>query len=102
MQVWKSDTSSDEIDGHVLALSAVAALSPDAAEQSLARELLANLLERIVDGNLYVVDGRNTSDDPSRLMGLLVDVCVLGVSKRTQPRARRWLRRWQLTRQYGE
>lgn len=52
--VWKSDTSSDEIDGHVLALSTVAVLSPDESERAVARTLLGNLVERIVDGGLYV------------------------------------------------
>eukprot|EP00750_Incisomonas_marina_P026513 INCI5918.1.p1 GENE.INCI5918.1~~INCI5918.1.p1 ORF type:complete len:810 (-),score=131.98 INCI5918.1:2235-4664(-) len=54
--VWKSDTSSDEIDGHVLALSTVAALSPDESERSLARTLLGNLVERIVDGGFNLID----------------------------------------------
>ena len=50
--VWKSDTSSDEIDGHILGLSTVSELSSSTEESTLARDLIVNLVERIVDGGL--------------------------------------------------
>eukprot|EP00943_MAST-04B_sp_MAST-4B-sp1_P001535 g1535.t1 len=60
---WKGDTSSDEVTGHVFALSTVAHLSPNRTEQNLAKKLLSNIVLNIVrnDFNLIDVTGQPTT-----------------------------------------
>ena len=57
------DTSSDEVTGHVFALSAVSQLSPNVTEQNLAKKLLSNIVLNIVknDFNLIDVTGQPTT-----------------------------------------
>ena len=53
---WKGDTSSDEVTGHVFALSTVAHLSPNVTEQNLAKKLLNNIVMQIVNNNFNLID----------------------------------------------
>ena len=53
---WKSDTSSDEIVGHVFGLSIAANLSPVNWERRLAANLLATMVRGIVQNGFQLID----------------------------------------------
>ena len=53
---WKGDTSSDEVAGHMFALSVVHHLSPSPQERALAKELLLNIVGGIVKHDYELID----------------------------------------------
>ena len=53
---WKGDTSSDEVAGHMFALSVVNKLSPKFHERELAKELLLNIVGGIVKHDYELID----------------------------------------------
>ena len=53
---WKGDTSSDEVAGHVFALSVASWLSPKINERNLARKLLLDIVDGIVDHGFNLID----------------------------------------------
>lgn len=61
--LWKSDTSSDEVVGHIFALLAVAQLSPTPAERARAAELLVDIVGGLCmhEYNLIDVTGQPTT-----------------------------------------
>ena len=59
--IWKTDTSSDEIVGHLFGLSVAVYLSPLSAERSLASRLLTDLVKGIV-ANGYTLRDPTTSE----------------------------------------
>ena len=54
--IWKSDTSSDEIVGHLFGLSVASYLSPLPDERQLAATLLVELVRGIVVNGFTLVD----------------------------------------------
>jgi hypothetical protein len=53
---WKGDTSSDEVVGHMFAMSVVSWLSPKPEERALARSLLLDIVGGIVDHDFELID----------------------------------------------
>jgi hypothetical protein len=54
--VWKSTTSSDEVVGHVYALSLFADLADDPEWKERAKKLVVGLVDHIYENDLYLVD----------------------------------------------
>ncbi len=54
--VWKSDTSSDEVVGHVFALLAVAQLSPTPSERARATDLLVDVVGGLCEHGYNLID----------------------------------------------
>jgi hypothetical protein len=65
---WKGDTSSDEVVGHMFALTVATFLSPKEHERTLAKNILLNIIHGIVKHNYELIDGNNSNNYISRIV----------------------------------